>query len=85
MKDTLDYLNLQKQREVAYIRKVILDELSARLRASKSKRTSKSRAKMKIGVLDLDLDFRSDLAGLGRIYVSKVVHTCRRRFPFRTK
>ena len=43
MKDTLDHLNLQKQREVAYIRKVILEELSARLRASKSKRTANYR------------------------------------------
>ena len=43
MKDTLDHLNLQKQKEVAYIRKVILEELSARLRASKSKRTANYR------------------------------------------
>ena len=43
MKDTLDHLNLQKQREVAHIRKVILEELSARLRSSKSKRTANYR------------------------------------------
>ena len=43
MKDTLDHLNLQKQKEVAYIRKVILEELSARLRASKSERTANYR------------------------------------------
>lgn len=43
MKDTLDHLNLQKQKEVTYIREVILEELSARLRASKSKRTANYR------------------------------------------
>jgi predicted nucleotidyltransferase/HEPN domain-containing protein len=43
VKDTLDHLNLQKQKEVAYIRKVILEELSARLRASKSERTANYR------------------------------------------
>lgn len=38
MKDRLDHLNLQKQREVTHIRKVILEELQARLSASKSTR-----------------------------------------------
>lgn len=38
MKDRLDHLNLQKQREVAHIRKVILEELQARLAASSSAR-----------------------------------------------
>ncbi len=38
MKHRLDHLNLQKQREVAYIRRVILEELQARLGASKAKR-----------------------------------------------
>lgn len=38
MKDRLDHLNLQKQREVAHIRKVILEELQARLSASRSER-----------------------------------------------
>lgn len=43
MKDRLDHLNLQKQKEVAYIRKVILEELAARLKASTSKRTANYR------------------------------------------
>jgi len=38
VKDRLDHLNLQKQREVAYIRKVILEELQARLAKSTSER-----------------------------------------------
>lgn len=38
MKDRLDHLNLQKQREVGHIRKVILEELQARLSASRSAR-----------------------------------------------
>jgi len=38
VKHRLDHLNLQKQREVAYIRRVILDELEARLGASRSQR-----------------------------------------------
>lgn len=38
MKDRLDHLNLQKQREVTHIRKVILEELQARLSASRSER-----------------------------------------------
>lgn len=38
MKDRLDHLNLQKQKEVAHIRRVIIEELDARLAASKSKR-----------------------------------------------
>lgn len=38
MKDRLDHLNLQRQRELAYIRKAILDELRARLSASRSQR-----------------------------------------------
>lgn len=38
MKNRLDHLNLQKQKEVAYVRKVILEELQARLAKSKSDR-----------------------------------------------
>lgn len=43
MKNSLDHLNLQKQKEVAYIRKVILKELEARLRKSTSKRVARYR------------------------------------------
>ncbi|MBU2649280.1 HEPN domain-containing protein [bacterium] len=43
MKNSLDHLNLQKQREVAYIRKVILEELEARLCKSTSKRVARYR------------------------------------------
>ncbi len=43
MKDRLDHLNLQKQREVAYVRKVILEELEKRLRASTSERVRRYR------------------------------------------
>lgn len=38
MKDRLDHLNLQKQREIAHIRKVILEELQARISSSRSER-----------------------------------------------
>ena len=43
MKDRLDHLNLQKQRDIAYVRKVILEELDKRLRASKSERVRRYR------------------------------------------
>lgn len=43
MKKSLDHLNLQKQKEVAYIRKVILEELEVRLRESTSKRVARYR------------------------------------------
>tara|TARA_R110000868_G_scaffold1221_2_gene9567 strand:- start:4773 stop:5711 length:939 start_codon:yes stop_codon:yes gene_type:complete len=43
VKNSLDHLNLQKQKEVAYIRKVILKELEARLRKSTSKRVARYR------------------------------------------
>lgn len=43
MKDRLDHLNLQKQRDIAYVRKVILEELDNRLRASKSERVRRYR------------------------------------------
>tara|TARA_R110000850_G_scaffold230981_1_gene355930 strand:+ start:6043 stop:6999 length:957 start_codon:yes stop_codon:yes gene_type:complete len=43
VKNSLDHLNLQKQKEVAYIRKVILEELETRLRKSKSKRVASYR------------------------------------------
>ena len=43
MKNSLDHLNLQKQKEVTYIRKVILEELEARLRKSTSKRVARYR------------------------------------------
>ena len=43
MKNSLDHLNLQKQKEVTYIRKVILEELEARLRNSTSKRVARYR------------------------------------------
>ncbi|WP_430404171.1 HEPN domain-containing protein [Hyphomonas sp.] len=43
MKNSLDHLNLQKQKEVAYIRKAILDELQERLRKSTSKRVARYR------------------------------------------
>lgn len=43
MKDRLDHLNLQKQRDIAYVRKVILEELDKRLRASKSQRVRRYR------------------------------------------
>jgi uncharacterized protein len=43
VKNSLDHLNLQKQNEVAYIRKVILEELEARLRKSTSKRVARYR------------------------------------------
>lgn len=43
MKDRLDHLNLQKQRDIAYVRKVILEELEKRLRASKSERVRRYR------------------------------------------
>jgi uncharacterized protein len=43
VKNSLDHLNLQKQKEVAYIRKVILEELEARLRKSSSKRVARYR------------------------------------------
>jgi uncharacterized protein len=43
VKNSLDHLNLQKQKEVAYIRKVILEELKERLRKSTSKRVARYR------------------------------------------
>lgn len=43
MKDRLDHLNLQKQRDIAYVRKVILEELEKRLRKSKSERVRRYR------------------------------------------
>ena len=43
MKNSLDHLNLQKQKEVTYIRRVILEELEARLRKSTSKRVARYR------------------------------------------
>lgn len=43
MRDRLNHLNLQKQRDIAYVRKVILEELSKRLRASKSERVRRYR------------------------------------------
>lgn len=36
MKDRLDHLNLQKRRDIACVRKVIVEELDKRLGASKS-------------------------------------------------
>lgn len=43
VKNSLDHLNLQKQKEVTYIRKVILEELETRLRKSTSKRVARYR------------------------------------------
>lgn len=43
MKNSLDHLNLQRQKEVTYIRRVILEELEARLRKSTSKRVARYR------------------------------------------